>query len=92
MSRRMKFALLVWVGPGVSAMKKAKLSTDKGFVKQVFVVSIALFHSSGLSHTWNNPFVFKGLPVKSTIKLEMVFMKHYALYDLLVNKDGTLHF
>ena len=41
----MKFALLVWVGPGVSAMKKAKLSTDKGFVKQVFVVSIALLHS-----------------------------------------------
>ena len=52
MSRRMKFALLVWVGPGVSAMKKAKLSTDKGFVKQVFVVSIALFHSGGLSHTY----------------------------------------
>ena len=52
----MKFALLVWVGPGVSAMKKAKLSTDKGFVKQVFVVSIAHFHSKGLSHTWNNPF------------------------------------
>ena len=48
----MKFALLVWVGPGVSAMKKAKLSTDKGFVKQVFVVSIALIHSTGLSHTY----------------------------------------
>lgn len=37
MSKRMKFALIVWVGPGVSAMKKAKLSTDKAFVKQVFL-------------------------------------------------------
>ena len=39
MSKRMKFALLVWAGPGVSAIKKAKLSTDKAFVKQVFIVS-----------------------------------------------------
>jgi len=35
MSKRAKFALITWVGPSVSAMKKAKLSTDKAFVKEV---------------------------------------------------------
>ena len=39
MSRRAKFAFLTWIGPSVGALKKAKVSTDKAFVKQVFVVS-----------------------------------------------------
>lgn len=39
MSRRAKFAFVTWIGPSVSALKKAKVSTDKAFVKQVFVVS-----------------------------------------------------
>ena len=46
MSRRMKFVLIVWVGPAVSAMKKAKLSTDKAFVKQVFQVSLVDLYMS----------------------------------------------
>lgn len=37
MSKRMKFALLIWVGPKVSPMKKAKMSTEKAFVKQVIL-------------------------------------------------------
>lgn len=41
MSKRQKFALIVWVGPQVSALKKAKMSTEKAFVKQVFVVGIS---------------------------------------------------
>ena len=41
MSKRQKFALIIWVGPGVSAMKKAKMSTEKAFVKQVFMVTIS---------------------------------------------------
>ncbi|XP_045192144.1 coactosin-like protein [Mercenaria mercenaria] len=36
LSKRMKFALITWVGPSVSAMKKAKMSTEKASVKQVF--------------------------------------------------------
>lgn len=36
MSKRAKFALITWVGSGVSAMKKAKLSTDKALVKNIF--------------------------------------------------------
>lgn len=39
MSRRAKFAFVTWIGPSVGALKKAKVSTDKAFVKQVFVVS-----------------------------------------------------
>ena len=35
MSRRAKFAFITWIGPGVSPLKKAKVSTDKAFVKAV---------------------------------------------------------
>eukprot|EP00055_Hartaetosiga_balthica_P005066 m.14273 g.14273 ORF g.14273 m.14273 type:complete len:142 (-) comp4281_c0_seq1:88-513(-) len=35
LSRRAKFALITWVGPNVSVLKKAKVSTDKAFVKEV---------------------------------------------------------
>ncbi|XP_065915899.1 coactosin-like protein [Dysidea avara] len=37
MSRRAKFAFITWIGPAVSVLKKGKVSTDKAFVKQVFV-------------------------------------------------------
>lgn len=39
MSRRAKFAFITWIGPGVSPLKKAKVSTDKAFVKQKWPVS-----------------------------------------------------
>ena len=39
MSRRAKFAFISWIGKNVSALKKAKVSTDKGFVKQICHVS-----------------------------------------------------
>lgn len=34
MSKRAKFALITWIGPSVSALKKAKVSTDKAFLKE----------------------------------------------------------
>ncbi len=40
MSKRAKFALITWVGASVGALKKAKVSTDKAFVKEVIVVSV----------------------------------------------------
>ena len=39
MSRRKKFAFLTWIGPSVSPLKKAKVSTDKAFVKKIVTVS-----------------------------------------------------
>jgi hypothetical protein len=36
MSRRAKFAFITWIGPSVSPLKKAKVSTDKAFVKKVW--------------------------------------------------------
>ncbi|CAI8038872.1 Coactosin-like protein [Geodia barretti] len=36
MSRRAKFAFITWIGPSVSPLKKAKVSTDKAFVKAVW--------------------------------------------------------
>lgn len=39
MSRRAKFAFITWIGPNVSPLKKAKVSTDKAFVKEIVRVS-----------------------------------------------------
>ena len=39
MSKRAKFVLVTWVGPNVSVMKKAKMSTDKALLKDVIQVS-----------------------------------------------------
>ena len=39
MSRRKKFAFITWIGPSVSPLKKAKVSTDKAFVKAIVTVS-----------------------------------------------------
>ncbi|XP_077983236.1 coactosin-like protein [Glandiceps talaboti] len=36
MSRRAKFAFITWIGPSVSPLLKAKVSTDKAFVKQIW--------------------------------------------------------
>jgi len=38
-SRREKFIFLTWVGERVPPLKKARVSTDKAFVKQVVKVS-----------------------------------------------------
>lgn len=42
MSRRAKFAFITWIGPSVSPLKKAKVSTDKAFVKAIMNVSAML--------------------------------------------------
>ena len=53
MSKRAKFVLVTWIGPSVSIMKKAKMSTDKAVIKDVIQVSrlgkktIAMAHSRG---------------------------------------------
>ena len=39
MSRRAKFAFVTWIGPAVSPLKKAKVSTDKAFIKEIVSVS-----------------------------------------------------
>lgn len=41
MSRRKKFAFITWIGPSVSPLKKAKVSTDKAFVKEIVRVSVS---------------------------------------------------
>ena len=43
MSKRAKFILVTWVGPNVSVMKKAKMSTDKALMKDVIQVSCFIF-------------------------------------------------
>ncbi|XP_032232708.1 coactosin-like protein isoform X2 [Nematostella vectensis] len=53
LSRRAKFAFITWVGPSVSPLKKAKVSTDKAFVKQVlqnFAVEIQADDKSELQY------------------------------------------
>lgn len=43
MSGRAKFAFITWIGPGVSPLKKARVSTDKAFVKEIFEVSAEIY-------------------------------------------------
>ena len=38
MSKRAKFIFVTWVGPSVSVMKKAKMSTDKALMKDIIQV------------------------------------------------------
>lgn len=40
MSKRQKFLFVTWVGPQVSVIQRAKMSTDKSIVKNVISVSI----------------------------------------------------
>lgn len=40
MSKRQKFLFITWVGPGVSVIQRAKMSTDKSLVKEIVSVSI----------------------------------------------------
>ncbi|XP_065191589.1 coactosin-like protein [Sycon ciliatum] len=35
MSKRSKFVFITWIGDSVSPLKKARVSTDKAFVKQI---------------------------------------------------------
>jgi hypothetical protein len=53
MSKRSKFILVTWVGPSVSVMKKAKMSTDKALMKDVIQnmsVEIQLENHGEFSH------------------------------------------
>lgn len=43
MSKRQKFLFVTWVGPQVSVIQRAKMSTDKSMVKNVISVSISIF-------------------------------------------------
>ena len=38
MSKRAKFVLVTWVGPNVSPLKRAKMSTDKADLKRIVQV------------------------------------------------------
>uniref|UniRef100_A0A1W7RAM9 Coactosin-like protein n=1 Tax=Hadrurus spadix TaxID=141984 RepID=A0A1W7RAM9_9SCOR len=45
MSKRTKFVFLTWIGPNVSPLKRARVSTDKALVKQIvqnFAVELQL--------------------------------------------------
>lgn len=39
MSKRQKFLFLTWIGPGVSVIQRAKMSTDKSLMKDIIRVS-----------------------------------------------------
>lgn len=45
LSKRAKFAFITWIGGGVGAMKRAKVSTEKTLVKDVITVSRIYFQN-----------------------------------------------
>ncbi len=44
LSKRAKFAFVTWIGQGVGAIKRAKVSTEKGLVKEVVTVKFSSFN------------------------------------------------
>jgi hypothetical protein len=53
MSKRAKFVFVTWVGPSVSVMKKAKMSTDKALMKDIIQnlsVELQLENHAEFSH------------------------------------------
>lgn len=40
MSKRKKFLFVTWVGPNVSVINRAKMSTDKAIIKDIISVSL----------------------------------------------------
>merc|ERR1712045_248873 len=53
MSKRSKFVMVTWVGPNVSVMKKAKMSTDKALMKDIIQnmsVEVQLENHGEFSH------------------------------------------
>ena len=62
MSRRKKFAFVTWIGPSVSPLKKAKVSTDKAFVKAICYVSLqCVRHSCTLDFSLLRPLITETL-------------------------------
>ena len=55
MSKRAKFVFVTWVGPSVSVMKKAKMSTDKALMKDIIQVQSNLLHQYLRNILLNNP-------------------------------------
>ena len=45
MSKRPKFVLITWIGATVSPLKKAKVSTDKAFVKALIKVNLFVYQN-----------------------------------------------
>lgn len=48
LSKRAKFVLITWIGPKVSPLKKAKVSTDKAFLKETCPVRLTTFNALDL--------------------------------------------
>ncbi|XP_074142433.1 coactosin-like protein isoform X2 [Sminthopsis crassicaudata] len=46
MSKRVKFALITWIGENVSGLQRAKTGTDKTLVKEVVQVILPLTHDN----------------------------------------------
>jgi hypothetical protein len=49
LSKRAKFALITWVGSSINAVKRAQVSTDKAFVKEVIKVGLLDFSDQPLN-------------------------------------------
>ena len=41
-SGRVKFAFITWIGPNVSPLKKAKVSTDEAFLEAIIKVTMII--------------------------------------------------
>ena len=57
LSKRAKFAFITWIGPAVSALKRARVSIDKSLVKEVVSV-LLLITNTIISYKLNLDLLF----------------------------------
>lgn len=70
MSRRAKFAFITWIGTAVSPLKKAKVSTDKAFLKEIMNVSTLPSHWFNYDFPFS-PAIRKGNSGRREVRFEV---------------------
>jgi len=75
MSKRSKFVFVTWVGPTVSVMKKAKMSTDKALMKDIIQVKT---NNSNLNSNQSSHF-FSSAKLFQNTKAFFIYFFHYFI-------------
>ena len=92
----MKFALISWNGPSVGALKKAKMSTAKAVVKQVWSVRVlAMFYRLSVRglREWPLPHNLKEKPYENVLgKGENSGQQHFLHFLLCFKPFPRLKF
>ena len=89
MSKRAKFVFVTWVGPSVSVMKKAKMSTDKALMKDI--IQVLLHKAKGRKGTFLHcMFVVRCLPYQ-ILKANMIRREWNSIWKDSFSARGIMY-